>query len=109
MNTIDANPEESANGKPTVFFEDHLANESDAWPQMVFSGDYYSDYLEKVMPGQWTYFSGDRNSDDGCEVYRTGIRGARNVLDALRAVDSLSYFDNAERAELVSRASELTA
>ncbi|MDH3049744.1 hypothetical protein QEN42_07625 [Gordonia alkanivorans] len=96
-------------GKPTVFFEDHLANESDTWPQMVFSGDYYSDYLEKVIPGQWTYFSGDRNSDDGCEVYRTGIRGARNVLDALETVDSLSYFDNAERTELVSRASELMA
>lgn len=76
---------------PAIFRSRFEAEESDAWPQLVYSGDYFSDYLGREAAGTWTLCYGDRDSSDGCEVYETGVRGlAREAEAVAQAADYLN-------------------
>lgn len=75
-----------------VFDNEDAANDSDAWPQLVYSGDWWSVNHKAEFPGTWVLYYGDRDSDDGCLIHDTKIPGlggrARALAEAKGIVEA---------------------
>lgn len=59
----------------SVFDNEEDALDSDAWPQLVYSGDWWSVNHKKEFPGTWRLYYGDPDSNDGCLIHDTKIPG----------------------------------